>query len=270
MNSSSEQMPPMIRGMSASRGNALGWFLSIAMALVWCAFWGFWLRSGEEPSRGGGSGAPVVSFLPESGVSNRTLDAETRAILSPAIFSLPSEAGFSRGALTNSIGARPSLQTMGSVAFFLALPRASASESDFPFVPALEKSVREALTNLPDQVPEPYVFANLSTTGANVQVELSSGLEQQHIRTMDVPSEDVLLKDKPWDASAFVEFNEEGKVSGVFLETKSSFEDVDASLIRSLWGWQIEKATQSVNGRVTFSSSGRPQLAEKPQTTGEP
>ena len=270
MNLPSEQMPLTVRGMSSSRGGVFGWFLAIAMALVWCVFWGFWLRLGEETSRVGDSGAPVVNFLPESGVSNRTLDAETRAILSPAIFSLPSEAGFSRGALTNSIGARPSLQTIGSEALFLAPPRASASESDFPFLSALESSVREALTNLPDRVPEPYVFANLSTTSANIQVELADGLEQQHIRTMDVPSEDVLLKDKPWDASAFVEFNTGGKVSGVFLETKSSFEDVDSSLIRSLWGWQIENTTQSVNGRVMFRSSGRSQVAEKPQTTGEP
>ena len=130
--------------------------------------------------------------------------------------------------------------------------------------------MREALTNLSDRLPDTYVFGLAASTGIGVQVKLSSGLERKHLRTMDVPPDDILLKDKAWDASAFVEFNKEGKVSGVFLETKSSFEDVDALLIHALWRWQIEDAREPLSGRVTFRSPGRPQVAAGPQSTVGP
>ena len=87
---------------------------------------------------------------------------------------------------------------------------------------------------------------------------------------MDVPPDDVLLKDKPWEVTAFVEFNQEGKVSGVFLETKSAFEDVDASLIHALWRWQVEDAKEPLSGRVMFRSPGRPQVAGELQNTVGP
>jgi hypothetical protein len=247
-----------------------GWILATLMVLVWYAFWGFWLIPVEQTPRAGSSGAPSVSFLPEPGASNDAMAADARAIWSPAVFSLPSEAGFSRGALTNVIGGRPPLQGPGGESLFLAPPSSAASELDFQFAPDLDQSVRETLTNLPDRLPEAYVFGSMATSGPGVQVELSSGLERQRIRTMDVPPEDVLLKDKSWEVAAFVEFNEEGKVSGVFLETKSSFEDVDASLIRALWRWQIENAKKPVSGRVMFRSPGRPQVAGKLQNTVGP
>ena len=193
-----------------------------------------------------------------------------RAIWSPTIFSLPSESGFSRGALTNGIGGRPPLQVRGSDSLFLDPPRGEAAKSGFRYAPDLKESVREALTNLSDRLPDTYVFGLAASTGIGVQVKLSSGLERKHLRTMDVPPDDILLKDKAWNATAFVEFNKEGKVSGVFLETKSSFEDVDALLIHALWRWQIEDAREPLSGRVTFRSPGRPQVAAGPQSTVGP
>jgi hypothetical protein len=101
-------------------------------------------------------------------------------------------------------------------------------------------------------------------------VDLASGLERKRLRVMDVPQGDVLLKDKPWEATAFVEFNDQGKVSGVFMETKSSFGDVDAMLIHALWRWQVEDAKEPFGGRVTFRSPGRPQVAGEQQKTAGP
>jgi hypothetical protein len=270
MNSNSEQLAPSVDVAPGSGRGTFGWILAVLMALVWYAFWGFWLSPIEQVPKAGISRAPSVSFLPGPGPGNDATAADARAIWSPAVFSLPSEVGFSRGALTNEIGARPPLEVPGSDSLFLAPPNGAASESGFRVAPALEESVRAALTNLPDRLPNAYVFGATATTGTGVQVELSSGLERKRIRTIDVPPDDVLLKDKPWEVSAFVEFNKDGKVSGVFLETKSSFEDVDASLIHALWRWQVEDAKEPLSGRVMFRSPGRPQVAGELQKTVGP
>lgn len=270
MNSRSEQTVPTVDAAPGSERDVFGWILATLMVIVWYAFWGFWLSLIEQAPKAGSFCAPLVSFLPEPSTSNGTMAADARAIWSPAVFSLPSEAGFSRGALTNAIGGRPPLQVPGGESLFLAPPPGAASEAGFRFAPTLEKSVREVLTNLPDRLPEAYVFGATAITGTGVQVELASGLEWNRIGTMDVPSEDILLKDKPWEATAFVEFNEEGNVSGVFLETKSSFEDVDASLIHALWRWQVENAKEPMSGRVKFRSPGWPQVSGKLQKTVGP
>jgi hypothetical protein len=258
MNADSEQIAPAVDVAPRSGHNVLGWFLAVMMAVVWYAFWGFWLSPIEPVTKAGISGAPAVSFLSGSGNSAA---ADARAVWSPWIFSLPSEAGFSRGALTNRIGGRPPLEVPGRDALFLAPPSIVAAESGFRFAPDLEDSVREALPNLPDRLSESCIFGDTASTGTGVQVELASGLERTRFRTMDVPQDDVLLKDKPWEVTAFVEFNNEGKVSRVFMEAKSSFDDVDAVLVRSLWRWQVDGAKEPLSGRVTFRSPGRPQVA---------
>lgn len=270
MNSDSEQTAASVDVAPGSGRGAFGWILAVMMALVWYAFWGFWLSPIEPVSRAGISGAPSVSFLPGPGAADATDAASARAIWSPGVFSLPSEVGFSRGALTNRIGGRPPLQIPVSDSLFLAPPSPVAPEAGFRVAPDLEDSVREALTNLPDCLPEAYVFGATASTGTGVQVDLFSGLERRRIRAMDVPTNDVLLKDRPWEVTAFVEFNEEGKVCGVFLEAKSSFEDVDASLIHSLWRWQVEDANKPLSGRVIFRSPGRTQVAGELQKTVAP
>jgi hypothetical protein len=270
MNSDSGQTAPSVDSAPGSSRGYFGWILAALLTLVWYAFWGFWLSPMEHAPVVGASGAPSVSFLPEPAVGRDAIAEDARALWSPAVFSLPSEAGFSRGALTNGIGGRPPLDVPGSEALYLPPPRSAASDSAFQFVPDLEESVRESLTNLPDRLPDAYVFGATATTGTGVQVELFSGLERRRIRTMNVPPDDVLLKDKPWEVAAFVEFNPEGKVSGVFLETKSSFEDVDAALIHSLWRWQVEDAREPLSGRVMFRSPGRPQAVGAPQNTVVP
>jgi hypothetical protein len=270
MNSSSEQIAAPVKTASGSKRGYLGWIPAAALALVWHVLWGFWLGPAEPVSGAGGSGAPLLSFLPapktESGDDSPVADG--LALWSPAIFSLPSTVGFSRAALTNGTGARPPLQVPGGASVFLDRQVHAEPEPGFRFAPDLEESVREVLTNLSERLPESPVFGSSLTTETAVQVELSSGLEKKRVGTMDVPPDNVLLKDKPWEVAAFVEFNEEGKVSGVFLETKSEFEDVDASLIRALWRWQLENAKEPLSGRVTFRSPGRPRTAGEPQSAG--
>jgi hypothetical protein len=270
MNSSSKQIASPIEAAFGSRRGYFSWILAAALALVWHAFWEFWLSPAESVSKAGISQAPWVSFLPasETKSGDDSLIADSLALWSPAVFSLPSAVGFSRAALTNGTGARPPLQIPGVASVFLDRRVRAEPEPGFRFAPDLEESVREVLTNLPERLPESPVFGSSMTTGTPIQVELSSGLEEKNLRTMDVPSDNILLKDKPWEVAAFVEFNEEGKVSGVFLETKSAFEDVDASLIRALWRWRIEDAKEPLSGRVMFRSWGRTQTASKPQSAG--
>ena len=259
MNSESEQVAPAVAGLARRGHDVLGWFLAVAMALAWFVFWGFWLSPAPPVARAGVSGAPAVSFLQVA--STDDVLSASHAVWSPAVFSLPSKAGFSRDALTNAIGARPPLQSGGTNALFLVPPVVAAENSSFKFAPPLEESVRSALTNLPGGVPEAPVYGGAATTNTGVQVELSAGLEHRQIKTMDVPGEDILLKDKPWEVVAFVEFNAEGKVSGVFLDVKSQFDDVNVSLIRALWRWQVADVREPMGGRVTFRSPGRAQVA---------
>jgi hypothetical protein len=270
MNPNSEQIAAPAEPASGSGRGYLGWIVAATLALVWYVFWGFLLGPSEPVYRAGLSGSPWVSFLPaqETESGKDSLVADSLALWSPAVFSLPSSIGFSRTALTNGTGARPPLQVPGGVSVFLDRQIPAEPEPGFRFAPDLDESVREVLTNLPERRQESPVFGSTKAKGTAIQVELSSELKEKRLRTMDVPSDDVLLKDKPWEVAAFVEFDAEGKVSGVFLETKSTFEDVDASLIHALWRWQMENAKAPLSGRVTFRSRGRPPTAGEPQNAG--
>ena len=166
--------------------------------------------------------------------------------------------------------ARPPLQVPGGAAVFLDRPGGGTPESGYRFAPPLEESVRDVLTNLPGRFPESPVFGAAVPAAPALQVELSPGLDRKRLRAMEVPSDEVLLKEKPWEVTALVEFNDDGRVSGVFLERKSSFEEVDSSLIHALWRWQVEDAKTSMSGRVVFRSPGRPQFVREPQNTVGP
>ena len=251
-------------------GGILGWFLATAMVLVWCAFWEFWLSPLNPSSKALPATAPSVSFLSRTNSSDGVPGIAVRALRSPAVFSLPSEEGFSAGALTNRIGGRPPLQVPGGEALFLAPSREVAPGGEFRFAPELDQSVRQVLTNLPDRLSGTSVFPGPAALRPDVQVEVSAGLERRRLRVMDVPQGEALLKDSPWEATAFVDFNEEGKVTSVFLEERTSFDDVNAALIRALWRWQVENAKDPFGGRVTFRSPGRPQAAVELQKGAGP
>lgn len=268
MNPVSEQTKAPAAGTRGS--DLLGWFLASALALAWFVSWGLWMGPAEPVSRAAVSGASSVSFLSTSATGNDSHVASSLSFRSPAVFSLPSAAGFSRGALTNGIGARPPLQVPGGAAVFLDRPGGGTPESGYRFAPPLEESVRDVLTNLPGRFPESPVFGAAVTAAPALQVELSPGLDRKRLRAMEVPSDEVLLKEKPWEVTALVEFNDDGRVSGVFLERKSSFEEVDSSLIHALWRWQVEDAKTSMSGRVVFRSPGRPQFVREPQNTVGP
>jgi hypothetical protein len=270
MNLSSEQNTAPVETASSSRHAYLGWILASALAFIWHIFWGVWLSPVVPISKANLSEAPWASYMPTPKTESKGASWVTDglSLWSPAIFSLPSAMGFSRAALTNRMGARPPLQVPGSASVFLDQPIRAEPEAGFRFAKDLDESVREALTNLSERFPESFVFGSDVTTGTVLHVELSSGLNEKRLRTMDVPSDDVLLKDKPWEVTAFIEFNEEGKVSSVFLETKSTFKDVDAALIRSLWRWQMENAKDPLSGRVMFRSTGRPPTSGPSQGTG--
>ncbi len=251
-------------------GGIFRWCLAVVMGAVWFAFWDFWLSPANASFRTASSTAPSVCFLAEPASSSGSPGADVRTFRSPAVFSLPSEEGFSAGALTNRIGGRPPLQVPGGEALFLASSREAAPGGEFRFAPELDQSVRQVLTNLPDRLSGPRVFPGPVALRTDVQVELSADLEQRRFQVMNAPQGEALLKDSPWEATAFVDFNEDGRVSGVFLEERTSFDDVNAALIRALWRWQVENAKDSFGGRVTFRSPGRPQAAGGLQKAGGP
>ncbi len=271
MKSDSEQIArPGAVPAGRDYGGILGWCLAATMVLVWLAFWDFWLSPVNPASKTLPATAPRVSFLSRTSSSDGGPGISVRSLRSPAVFSLPSEEGFSAGALTNRIGGRPPLQVPGGEALFLAPSQAAAPGSGFRFAPELDQSVRQVLTNLPDRLSGTRVFPGPAALRTDVQVELSAGLERRRLRVMEVPQDEALLKDKPWEALAFVDFNEEGKVTGVFLEERTSFDDVNAALIRALWRWQVENAKEPFGGRVAFRSPGRPQAAVELQKGAGP
>lgn len=271
MKSDSEQIArPGAVPAGRDYGGILGWCLAATMVLVWFSFWDFWLSPVNPSFRMPPSTAPSVRFLAEPKSSSGAPGMDIRTVRSPAVFSLPSDVGFSAGALTNRIGGRPPLQVPGGEALFLAPSRSAAPEAGFRFAPELDQSVRQVLTNLTDRLSDTRVFPGPAVLRTDVQVELSAGLERRRLRVMDVPQGEALLKESPWEATAFVDFNEEGKVTAVFMEERTSFDDVNAALIRALWRWQVENAKDPFGGRVTFRSPGRPQAAVELQKGAGP
>lgn len=238
------------------------WVGAVLLAAVWhLILFGF---SARPATRGTAwPVVPAVTYLPLPVDNTVTgFQRDVRAVWSPILFSLPSAVGFSHAALTNRIGFQPPLEIPPAAPFYL---HRAASEFE-PIALSAGGIATGAMTGLPRSVPAgglelPALAMPVTSTGATLQVELSGSFGGGKFVDMRVPVDVSVMKEKPWEVSAFVKMNDEGRVVHAFLETPSPLREVNALLVRTLLAWRLQKPGAVRDGRVVFRYSGAPQYS---------
>lgn len=237
----------------------LRWAAALLLALGWQISWIAWFRIRPPPPPRSAPSTPIVAYLPpgSSGPDGAADPSEdVRATWSPALFSLPTLAGFSRTAMTNEIGMRPPVKLPGGSPVLLE----RAGTASGPLVAARagpEDEVAARLDRLEPPPPPPAVFAtSAAATGLVVRAELSGGLAGARFQPMELEVDASIPRDRAWEVKAWVEVGEDGRVKHVFLETASPFEALNALIHRTLLGWRLVAASGPCSGRITLRWNG--------------
>jgi len=249
------------------------WILALLFAVSWHVVWWVWLSADPIEARLVLPETPRVSYMPvtiDTLNSKGDIHTKIRTLWSPALFSLPSQVGFSRSILTNEIGVRPPLAMPdGDSRFLERLPSMRINMPAEPLPLDMNRVVKTLETYAPRASLSP-VFTSLSVTGVIVKVELSEGLTGRHFKHMNLPELPALCREKPWEAAAWLEVDPEGRVTHVFLEKKSPAESYDADLVRNIFAWRLKNPGKTVTGRVVVRCFASTRTASQKSEGGVP
>lgn len=176
---------------------------ALLCAAGWYAFW-FFTGQPAAPAVVKPSPVPVVSYLPGGSEA-------VRAVLSPTLFALPSDQGFSRGFPENRIDLRLTLEKPQQPARFL--PRRPAA------APAVDAARLLAGMGLPPgrlPIPEALPAVQLPRTTERVQLFLSPELK---VRAGTAPQLDLSSTNLPGQIRANLNVRTDGTVSRVLFDT---------------------------------------------------
>ena len=160
----------------------------------------------------------------------------------PVLLSLPSPFGFSGAAMSEEIGARPSLQQpLGPVQFLTRSdyrPSADWQAAD-PLAPPGPSVSSRALDDMPPGggVIDPS-FWHWSD---RVTIEVSGDATAADLQRTDLPVSLAGEEAAAWVVEASLEFDADGAVRHVFIEQASANADPDGLLLRSLYGWRLSR-----------------------------
>ncbi|MFH0954115.1 MAG: hypothetical protein V1873_07280 [Verrucomicrobiota bacterium] len=267
MNSAASNPPTAGAGTHPLRHPAVAWVLPLAVAVAWFVLWGMALEPLPPPRPAGAAAVPQVSFAPPpSGSATGDLaGAEAYRLWSSAVFSLPTPLGFSSPALTNAIGARPPLDVPEQAAVYLERVAARGLRSAAGLGASMQELAADSLTGFPVRLAEPPVFPSPGA-GRGIQIELSAGLAGQQFQSAELPDDRRARGEKAWEATAFVDVDEDGAVRYAFLENPTPSEKLNALLVRTLLRWRMAPAPAARSGRVTLRWLGPPPAGSSPST----
>ena len=84
--------------------------------------------------------------------------------------------------------------------------------------------------------------------GATLRVR--DGLTQDDLASIEIPGSLEREGDVTWRANAWIEFDDDGHVSHVFMEQSSGNPERDRDLLRSLYRWRVKPDRGVRGGRV--------------------
>ena len=202
-----------------------GWVLAGLLTITFHMVWGFWFspRAGSAaaaPSRG-----PAIRFVGGD---------HGRQIWVPTVLALPTEIGFSGGAVTNSLGEGPPLRLPRRRPFYLAREGYAATAAGAPASPPLPVG-SPAAPPVPDwaqAVPAPAVAAaglTVRYAGRPIPDPLASGLE--------IPPR-LGSGSENWQITVAVEFTPRRQVAHAILETSSGDPARDRAILQAVYRWR--------------------------------
>ncbi|MFC1452339.1 hypothetical protein ACFLSJ_03230 [Verrucomicrobiota bacterium] len=97
------------------------------------------------------------------------------------------------------------------------------------------------------------VFTNAPLPQMRLLAEVSPDLEQCGFRIPALPVSAGHAAESPWRVQLYVEFDGEGRVENVFLESGCDDAEINADLVRAMHRAKVETAGRPCSGRVTLS-----------------
>ncbi len=241
----SEQAPP-------PRPREPGYLgLAVALALLTHGGWFYFyaLPWTPETSASVAVAPPRLTYL---SAAQRSAIQEERIVGSPVLFALPSPQGFS-GKDPAALSHSPSSMRAANPEALL-LDRSEVSAPGPDFLRPLEQTMDQRPSGPRDfsgVEPRPAP-ARPGSTGFAVRVYWPDGAPT--VRS-GMPGAGLLapvLKDRPWDLVALLEFDEQGGVRHVFLEKPTPDRERNEFLARTLRGLRIDPAGAQTWARLAL------------------
>lgn len=212
---------------------ALGAF---AVALALHGAWWFLLARYWHPA---GSArplpeAPRLAYLPDARETG-----EARAFGSPVLFALPTELGFSGGDRLSLDRAPAGLKGMGASPVLQGRPPAENTADGY--LPGLEQLVNRTAPVAPVAgEPERAFSLAVGATGFALRIYWPDGTPPVRSGLPGAGVLAALLKDKPWELEALLEFDPQGGVRHVLIEKPTPERERNELVARALRAIRIE------------------------------
>ena len=196
---------------------------------------------------------PAFSYLGARHGGVPRAEDEVLSMWSPVLFSVPTRMGFSAPLLRDADGLRPPDNPA------LAVPILAARGTYLPpgMGPGPHDQLVSAMSSLVVRTVAPPAFPPRKA-GTNVLLHIiwTDQRGAPRYQSVDVANADPWVDRKPWDAQAFLELDEQGAVTHVFLEKPTPLKDRNAALIRVLAALRMGPDDMARSGRVTVRSEG--------------
>ncbi len=241
-------------------------WIAVALALGLHALW--FIRVPEFPlALDKPPAAPVLQtmFFHEDPAEllERKLSEDVRALQSPSMFSLPTPMGFSRPFLGERRSLRPPLEGPGqepspSGMPSNALPQGSlATDGHGTLLRGIEWQ-RAGSGHESEAFP-----AAPAATGAVLRIAWMDSVKGLRNQSRPVEPGSVWDDPKPWEALAYVEFDDLGNVKHVLLEKPTSSPARNEEIVRALRGYHSKPGALGQSGYVTLRYAGAESKAKE-------
>ena len=217
--------------------------MATLLMLALHAFWWFWLSpSKPEPAFRPSIPAAIRYASPSVGP-----DRPSVRIWSPVLSALPTPVGFSDFAVSDETGVGPALRVPQGAIRFLERPTYAdpvpplTTEAGGPSWDG-DDAVVFADTSVMDGIP--------ATQFEGLRLLVTDGLTRGELATIEIPGDLSQSSDGVWEAAAWLDFDDAGSVSHVFLERGTEDVERNRDLVRSLYQWKLQPEVTARRGRV--------------------
>jgi hypothetical protein len=180
-------------------------------------------------------------------------------IWSPVLSALPTPVGFSDFAVSDETGVGPALEVPEGAVRFLERPGYPSPE------PPLEREASGPSwrVSVAMAAAEPPVIEGATWREFDgLRFEVTDGLSREDLEKIEIPGDLSRIDDGIWEVTAWLDFDDAGSVSHVFLEKATEDAERNRDLVRSLYQWKLQPEAAARRGRVKVLHTRRVTAAD--------
>jgi|GEM_PF-6610486 len=199
---------------------------------------------------GGALVPPETHYLGNAAAGGSVANGRVRTVLSPVVFSLPSEMGFSRTLYNDPLRTRLTFSQPVESERFLAVETARR-DSDAPIDAGglMLTGARASLLAVPEQA-----LAVAQKGPSARRVNMAPALKERLAGGVVLPPALNQAADSAWQVKAAVSISAAGRVRHVFLDQPLESPALNLQVLQLLYGLRFKSGAQPVEGSVEIYS----------------